>query len=157
MLFYPGRQVTSLCEIAYERIQGLMEAYFKLNKLINKNSGEQEKKSIIRVRIGLKKSVPRDHPLSSLGKPRDVKWQYSGQIFLSYSHTHDGFLYHYSEHKGTCCCSDVFLLSLNDLEDTWTQKVNDNKFLYDTVSVLLLKKVENHNSSTMKMTTFIKE
>ena len=32
MLSYPGRQVTSLCEIASERIQGLQEAYFKINK-----------------------------------------------------------------------------------------------------------------------------
>ena len=48
MLSYPGRQVTSSYEISSERIQGLLEAYFK----INKNSGEQEKESIIRVRVG---------------------------------------------------------------------------------------------------------
>ena len=38
------------------------------------------------------KSVPRDHLLSSLGKPRDAKWRSSGQIFLPYPHTHDKFL-----------------------------------------------------------------
>ena len=32
MLSYPGRQVTSSCEIASKRIQGLLEAYFKINK-----------------------------------------------------------------------------------------------------------------------------
>ena len=31
-LYYPGRQVTSSCEIASKRIQGLLEAYFKINK-----------------------------------------------------------------------------------------------------------------------------
>ena len=41
----------------------------------------------------IEKSVPRDHGLSSLGKPRDAKRRSSGQIFLSYSHTHNGFLY----------------------------------------------------------------
>ena len=46
MLSYPGRQITSSCEIASKRIHGLLEAYFEINKLINKlikNSGEQEK------------------------------------------------------------------------------------------------------------------
>ena len=32
-------------------------------------NGEQEKESIIQVRIGLEKLIPRDHCLSSLGKP----------------------------------------------------------------------------------------
>ena len=32
--------------------------------------------------------------MSSLGKPRDAKRQSSGQIFLSYPHTHDRFLYY---------------------------------------------------------------
>ena len=41
----------------------------------------------------IEKSVPQDHHLSSLGKPRDAKWRSSGQSFLSYPHTHDGFLY----------------------------------------------------------------
>ena len=52
MLSYPGRQVTSLCEIASKRSQGNLEAYLKINKLINKNDGEQEIESIIRVRVG---------------------------------------------------------------------------------------------------------
>ena len=51
MLFYPGRQVTLSCEIASWHIQGLLKAYFKINKEINNNS-EQEKESIIRVRVG---------------------------------------------------------------------------------------------------------
>ena len=32
MLSYPGRQVTPSCEIASKRIQGIREAYFKINK-----------------------------------------------------------------------------------------------------------------------------
>ena len=41
----------------------------------------------------IEKSVPQDHRLSSLGKPRDAKQQSSGWMFLSYPHTHDRFLY----------------------------------------------------------------
>ena len=37
----------------------------------------------------IEKSVPRDHRLSSLGKPRDAKRRSLGHIFLSYRHTHD--------------------------------------------------------------------
>ena len=40
MLSYPGRQVTASCEIASYRIQGLLEAYFKINKF---KSGVQNK------------------------------------------------------------------------------------------------------------------
>ena len=32
MLSYPGRQVTSSCEISSFRIQGLEEAHLKINK-----------------------------------------------------------------------------------------------------------------------------
>ena len=42
-----GRQVASSCEFAIKRIQGLLEAYFKIT-----NSGEQEKEFITRVRLG---------------------------------------------------------------------------------------------------------
>ena len=52
MLSDPGRQVTSSRKIAYKRIQGLLEAYFKINELIYKNSGGQEKESIIHVKVG---------------------------------------------------------------------------------------------------------
>ena len=41
----------------------------------------------------IEKSVPQDHRSSSLSKPRDAKQRSSGQIFLSYPHTHDRFLY----------------------------------------------------------------
>ena len=41
----------------------------------------------------IEKSVPRDHRLSSLGKPHDVKRRSSGWIFLPYPHTHDRFFY----------------------------------------------------------------
>ena len=39
----------------------------------------------------MEKSVPSDHCLSSLGKPRDAKRQSLGQIFLSYPHPHDRY------------------------------------------------------------------
>ena len=48
--------------------------------------------SIICVRIGQKKSVPRNHRLSSLGKPLDAKQRSSGRMFLIHLHTHDIFL-----------------------------------------------------------------
>ena len=32
VLSYPGRQITSSYKIASKRIQGLLEAYFKINK-----------------------------------------------------------------------------------------------------------------------------
>ena len=41
---------------------------------------------------GIEKSVPCDHRLSSLGKPRDAIHRSSGPIFLSYPHTHDRLL-----------------------------------------------------------------
>ena len=41
-------KVTASCEIASESIKGLLEVYFK----IQKSSCEQEKYSIIRVRVG---------------------------------------------------------------------------------------------------------
>ena len=41
----------------------------------------------------IEKFVPRDHRLSPLGKLHDAKWRSSGWIFLSYPHSHDGFLY----------------------------------------------------------------
>ena len=37
------------------------------------HSDEQEKESIILVRVGIEKSVPRDHRLSLLCKPCDAK------------------------------------------------------------------------------------
>ena len=90
MLSYPGRQVTSSYEIASKHIQRLLEAYFKINKY----SGEQEKKSIHYSCEGrIEKSVPRDRRLSSQDKLRDAKRGSSRQIFLSYPHTHDRFLY----------------------------------------------------------------
>ena len=42
----------------------------------------------------IEKSILWDHRLSSLSKPGDVKRWSSGWIFLSYHHTHDGFLCH---------------------------------------------------------------
>ena len=69
MLSYPGRQVTSSCEIASLRFQGLLEANFKK---INKSSGEQEKIHYS-CESGIEKCVPRNHGFSSLGKPRDAK------------------------------------------------------------------------------------
>ena len=40
-----------------------------------------------------KKAIIRDHLLLSLGKPHHAKWYFSREIFLSYPHTHNGFLY----------------------------------------------------------------
>ena len=53
------------CNNASQRIQGLLEAYFK--QTVN---GVQEK--TLFVWRWNKKSVPQDHRLSSRGKPRDA-------------------------------------------------------------------------------------
>ena len=52
-----------------------------------KNSGEQEKESIICVRVGQKNSS------LAITKPCDAKRRSLGQIFLSNPYTHDGFLF----------------------------------------------------------------
>ena len=74
------------CEIAPRRIQGLLEAYFK----INKNSGEQEKESNIRVRVGSKNpslGITVCHHSASLVMPNSDPLD----GFLSYPHTQDRF------------------------------------------------------------------
>ena len=43
--------------------------------------------------VNRKISVPRDHSLASLGKPRDAGQWFSGRIFLSTPHAHDRSLY----------------------------------------------------------------
>ena len=35
---------------------------------------------------GIEKSVPRNHRLSALGRPRDAKWRSLGPDFLSHPH-----------------------------------------------------------------------
>ena len=45
------------------------EPFLNLNVVFN---GEQEKESIIHFEDRIENSVPRDHRLSSLGKPRDA-------------------------------------------------------------------------------------
>ena len=75
MLSYPARQVTSSYEIASKRIQGLLEAYFKINK--SKNSDEQEKEFIIRVREGynnLSLWIPVCHHSACLVMPNGDPW-----------------------------------------------------------------------------------
>ena len=74
-------------DIASQHIQRLLEAYFKV-----KVDGEKGKESIF-CEGGIEKSVPLDHRLSSISKPRYAKWSSSVQIFLSHPHTYDGFLY----------------------------------------------------------------
>ena len=50
-------------------------------------------KLIICERVGsIEKSAPRDHRLSSLGKTCDAKRKSPERLFLSHTHTHDGFL-----------------------------------------------------------------
>ena len=56
-------------------------------------SGGQEKRNHYSCEGGIEKSVPPDHHLSSLGKPRESNQWSSGRIFLSHPHTHDGYLY----------------------------------------------------------------
>ena len=64
--------------------------YFKYENALFK--GEQENEYYF-CENGIEKSVPRDHHLSSLGKPCDSKRRSSRQIFLFRPHTHDRFFY----------------------------------------------------------------
>ena len=61
-------KVTSPCEIASQRIQGLLEAYFKIEK-----QWWARKRIHYTCEGRIEKSVPRDHQFSTLGKPRDAK------------------------------------------------------------------------------------
>ena len=58
MLSYPGRQVTSSCELASLRFQAILDL-FQINRYINKNSGGQEKKIHYSCEGKIEKSVPR--------------------------------------------------------------------------------------------------
>ena len=69
------------------RVQGLLQLILKLKK-----QWWSEKRIHFSCEGRIEKSVPRNHRLSSLGKPRDAKRRSSGLIFLSYPHTHDRFL-----------------------------------------------------------------
>ena len=71
--------------LAYSRTSG---SFFKIKTVVSK------KKNPLFVLGRIEKSVPRDHRLSSLGKPRDAKRRSAGQTFRSYPHSHDRFLYY---------------------------------------------------------------
>ena len=78
-------------------------------------NGEQEKESTIHVGK-IEKSVPQDHHLSSLRKPRDAKRWSSGQIFLSHPHTHDRFLHSFWIH---CARRSTYCFTLLICESDW--------------------------------------
>ena len=61
-------KATAPCDIASQRIQELLKAYFKLKKTM-----VSKKRFHYLCEGGIEKSVPQDHRLSSLGKPRDAK------------------------------------------------------------------------------------
>ena len=108
------------CHVAFQRIQKIL-AY----------NGEQEKGSIIRVRKGWEKIVPRDNRLSSLGKPRDANRRSSGRIFLSHLHTHDGFLYYILNgrlHAGRDRLACTFVVCVQESQVFARRVRNDNCF-----------------------------
>ena len=77
-------KVTSSWNNASQRIQGILEAYFKINSLW------WARNRICYMCEGvIEKSVPRDHCMLSLGKPRDNIEILKEEFFLS--HTHDEF------------------------------------------------------------------
>ena len=59
-------KVTSSSDIVSQHIQELLLAYFEIENVVL--NGEQERES-----MWDRKTVPRDHRLSSLGKPRDER------------------------------------------------------------------------------------
>ena len=78
--------------------------YLSLISLFKKNKKTvvSKKKNSHSCEGRMEKSVPRDHRLSSLGKPRDAKRRSSGRIF--YPHTHDRFLYSSTFNENRLCC-----------------------------------------------------
>ena len=77
----------------------LLEAYFQVQKQLR-----TRKRIHYSCEGRIEKSVPCDHRLASLDKPRDAKRLSSGRIFLSYPHTHDRFLFIITE--------EILILSL---------------------------------------------
>ena len=61
--------LTSSCESASKRIQGLLEAYFKTKK-----QWGARKRIHYSCEVRIEKYVPWDHHMSSLCKPRNAKW-----------------------------------------------------------------------------------
>ena len=80
-------KVKSSCDIASQRIQWLLEAYFNI-----KSQWWARKRIHYLYEDGIEKAVPHDHRLSSLGKPCDAKQWSLGKIFLSHPHNQDQFL-----------------------------------------------------------------
>ena len=79
--------------VASQRIQGFLEVFFQVFFFQYKGGIKRwaRKKTHNSFEDGIEKSVPRDHRLSSLGKPRDANRWSSGWIFLSHPHTYDRF------------------------------------------------------------------
>ena len=67
---------------------------------------------------GIEKSVPHDHRMSSLGKPRDSNWGSPGRIFLSHPRNHDRF-FQYEFHiptvmtKYSTACKHIALKNMS--------------------------------------------
>ena len=53
----------TLCDIASQRIQGLLETYFEIKSMVSNKRCEG----------GIEKSVSQNHCLASLDKPHDAK------------------------------------------------------------------------------------
>ena len=76
-------KVMSSSEIASQRIHRLLDAYLKTKSMVSK------KNNPLFVWVWIVKSVPRDHRLPLLGKPRNAKRWSSGHILLSHPQMHD--------------------------------------------------------------------
>ena len=71
--------------VASQRIKDLLGAFLKSkNVVFNHFNGGQWKIINYLCEDEIEKSVPRNHRLSSLGKPRNAKWRSSGPDFLSH-------------------------------------------------------------------------
>ena len=86
--------ITRSCMPWYVRKDFLSRGKFsdRLIRFASKPVLSKKKKNQLLCEVRIEKSVPRDHRLSTLGKPRDAKRRSSGRMFLFYPHTHDRFL-----------------------------------------------------------------
>ena len=101
-----------------------MEAYFKI-----------QKQWLARKRIHyscdgrIEYFVPGDYRLSPLGKPHDAK-RSSGRIFLSYPHTHCGFLYYLNNYT-------YLLVIITDFTSLMMPNDPRDGFFYPTLTLIV--------------------
>ena len=131
-----------------QRIQGFLEGLFKFFQYKWGIKWWARKRIHYSCEVGIEKSVPRDHRLSSLGKPRDANRWSSGRIFLSHPHTHDRFLYTMLEICMVCkiwsiggwvnVLSHVWMGGMSMSDGTYCLSVNGRVFAQESTTRMIV-------------------